>query len=260
VPQIDVAGAFISPQNPLSSDFQRRKNPMHIRHWLALGLTITQVWSLAQAADAPPPLSLDEARAQRARGKTLKHEAESRYETERAACQARVIAINCLSAAKERRIEGVRGGEAMEREGRKAEREAHQKEVAAREAKRAAEAPANQARQQADVERHHEKESQRAAEREKNRAEEATKLESRRSKLATEKAAQEKKMEERRKEDAKRAAKAPENARKAEERKRQHAERVKKIDERARQYADRLKQREAEEAAKQAAVAKGAAK
>jgi hypothetical protein len=232
---------------------------MHIRNWLALGLglTIAQAWSLVQAADAPPALSmalsLEQARVQRVKAKTLKHEADALYEKEKVACQSKLMTISCQNSARERHIVAVRGAETMGREARTAEREIRQQEVAAKEAKRAAEAPANEVKQRADVERYREKEAQRAVEREKNLAEQATKLESRRSKASTEKAAREKKMEERRVEDAKRAEKAPENARKAAERKAQHAERMKKIDERVRKNAERRQRREADDAAKQSA-------
>lgn len=233
----------------------RMEKPMQIRKVLIAGLMLVHAWALAQTVEAPSPLSLDEARVQRAKGKALKDEAEARYEADKAACQGKVIAIGCMSSAKERRTAAVKEADALEREGRKAEREIHRQEVEAKAAQRAAEAPGLEARQKADVERYREKEAQRAAERERRQAEEAKKLESRRSKVAAERAAQQQKLAARSQEDAKRAEKAPENARKSAERKRQHAERVKKIDERSRQYAELLKRREAEEAAKKAAPA-----
>jgi hypothetical protein len=234
--------------------FARRKYLMHIRSLLALGLLLVHALVSAQTADAPSPLSLDEARAQRARGKALKVEAEKTYQSEKAVCQSKAIAINCMSSAKEKRIEAVRSAEAIEREGHKAEREAHKREVDAKAAKRAVEAPGREAKEQADVERYRDKEIQKAADRERNLTEEAAKLESRRSKLAAEKAARQKRVEEQSKEDAKRAAKAPENARKRAEREKDHADRVKKIDERARQYDELLKRRKADEVARQAAA------
>jgi hypothetical protein len=232
---------------------------MQIRTMLVAGLMLVHAWAVAQTADAPP-LSRDEARAQRVKGKALKDEAEARYDADKAACQSKVIAIGCMSSAKERHSAAVLQAGLMEREGRKAEREIHRLEVEAKAAKRAAEAPAEAAKQKADIERYREKEAQRAAERELSRAEEAKKLEARRSKVAAERAAQQQKLAARSQEDAKRAEKAPGNASKKAERERQHAERVKKIDERARQYADLLKRREAEAAAKQAAMAAAAAK
>ncbi len=233
---------------------------MHIRNLLGVGLMLACACVRAQTADAPPPLSLDEARVQRATGKALKDEAETRYEADKAACQGKVIAIGCMSSAKERRTAAVKEADALERGGRKAEREIHRQEVEAKAAQRAAEAPGLEARQKADVERYREKEAQRAVERERRQAEESKNLESRRSKAAAERAAQQQKLAARSQEDAKRAEKAPANASKKAERERQHAERVKKIDERSRQYAELLKRREAEEAAKRAALAAAAAK
>jgi len=227
---------------------------MHIRSWLAFGLMFTQAWASAQTGGASSVLTLDDARAQRVRGKALKAEAEARYETERLACQNKLIAVSCLSAAKQRRTDELKAADTLEREGRKAEREAHRMEVEAKAVRREAEAPGREAKQQTDVERYREKGAQRAAERERSMALESARTEGRRNKLAAQQAVRQKKLEERRKENAKRAEKAPENARKRAAKERQYADRVKKIDERARQYAELLKRREAEEAARQAAA------
>ena len=230
---------------------------MHIRSWLALGFMFAQACVSAQTATVQPALSLDDARAQRARSKLLKAEAEKAFEAEKAACQNKVIAINCLSSAKERHTEAVKVADAMQREAHQAEREAHRLDAEAKAAKRQAEAPAREARQKADIETYRDKETQRAAERERISAEEPAKLDSRRRKLAAEQAARQKKLVERQQEDTKLAAKAPENAKKRAERERQHAERVKKIDERARDYAELLKRREVEDAARQAGASGG---
>ena len=147
---------------------------MHIRNWLALGLMLAQAGISAQTA--APPLSLDDARAQRAKGKALKAEAEARYETERAECQSKLIAVSCMSTAKERHMHALREADALEREGRQAEREVHRLEVEAKAARRAAEAPGREAKQEADAERYREREAQRAAERERNLAAESAKL------------------------------------------------------------------------------------
>jgi hypothetical protein len=69
-------------------------------------------------ADLPSALSLDEARAMRARGKALKTEAEQTYKNERAVCRSQAIAINCLGSAKERRSIAVSAADALERQGR----------------------------------------------------------------------------------------------------------------------------------------------
>lgn len=225
---------------------------MHIRSWLALGLLLGHGLMAAQAADSGSPLSLDEARAQRLRAKNLKDEAEKRYESDKAVCRSKTIAITCLSSAKERRAEAVKEADVLGREGRRVEREIHRKELEAKAAKREAEAPARDAREQADVELYREKESRKAVERQRKSAEEPAQIEARRSKLAADKAAQKLRLEDRKKEDARRAQIAPENVKKKTEREKQHAARVRKIDERARQYADLLKRRKTEEAAKKA--------
>jgi hypothetical protein len=230
---------------------------MHIRRSLALGLVFAYALVSAQTVDAPHPLSRDDAHAQRLKGKVLKGEAEARYVTEKAECQSKMIAIGCLSSAKERHAVAVKAAETMEREGHQAEREAHKREVEAKAAKNEVEAPGREAKERADVEHYRETEAHRAVERERSLGEEPAKLEIRRSKVAAERAARQKKVEEQRKEDAKLAEQAPKNAKKRAEREKQHAENVKKIDERARQYAELLKRRKAEEAARQAAQTSG---
>jgi hypothetical protein len=224
---------------------------MQIRKRLALVLLLFQGWALAQTTE-PPTLSIEEARAQRARGKSLKTEAEARYEAEKAECQGKLIAIGCVGSAKDRHALAVREAEALERGGREAERELRRRELEEKEARRAAEAPARAAREQADAARYREKEGQRAAERERRQTEDLGKQDTRRSELAAERAAKLKKIEDKRQEEARHAARAPERAAKRAERERQHRERAKKIDERKQQYAETLKRREADEAAKKA--------
>lgn len=231
---------------------------MPIRNWLVLGFLLAQTTVSAQMANLPTALSLEEARAMRARGKALKAEAERTFKEEEAVCRSQAIAINCLSSAKERRATAVGAADALERQGRDAEREVRRQQVEARSAQRAAEASGREARQQADAEAYREQQARRAAERERDLAEESAKAERLRGKFAAEQAARQKRLEQRRKEDAQRAEQAPEIARKRAERERRHAERVKKIDERARRHAESLKNREAEEAARRAAGSGGA--
>jgi colicin import membrane protein len=226
---------------------------MHLRNWLALGLIFSQTWASAQTADAPSSLSLDQARQQRVRAQALKDSAENTFAAEKAVCKSKAIAINCLSSARERRAVAVREANALESEGRKVEREARNREIEAKAAKRAAEAPALEAKERADAEGYRDREARRAVERKRKQAEEATKLETRRAEVAAKRAAQEKRLEARRVEDARRAARAPELAKRRAEREKEHAERVRKIDERKRNYADLLKKREVEAAAKKAA-------
>jgi colicin import membrane protein len=252
--RIDRKRKWKTPEEPAKLRPLREKS-MQIRSFLTGVFILASPWAAAQTAEAPPALSLDEARAWQVKGKALKSAAEARYIEDKAVCQDKIVAFNCLSSAKERHSAAVKEATALEQGGRKAEREIRRLEREAKTAKRQAEAPAREAKAQVDVERHREKEALRAAERERSRTEAATSLEARRSKAAAERAAQQQRLAERRKEDAERAQKAPENARKAAERKRQHAELVKKIDERERQYAELLKRREAEAAAKQAAAA-----
>ena len=224
---------------------------MQIRKRLALVLLLFQGWALAQTTE-PPTLSADEARAQRARGKSLKAEAEARYEAEKAECQGKLIAVGCASSAKDRHVVAVREAEALERGGREAERELRRRELEEKEARRAAEAPARAAREQADAARYREKEGQRTAERERRQTEDLAKQETRRRQLAAERAAKLKKIEDKRQEEARHAARAPERAAQRAERERRYRERAKKIDERKQRYAETLKRREADEAAKKA--------
>ena len=224
---------------------------MQIRKRLALVLLLFQGWALAQTTE-PPTLSADEARAQRARGKSLKAEAEARYEAEKAECQGKLIAVGCASSAKDRHVVAVREAEALERGGREAERELRRRELEEKEARRAAEAPARAAREQADAARYREKEGQRTAERERRQTEDLAKQETRRRQLAAERAAKLKKIEDKRQEEARHAARAPERAAKRAEREGRYRERAKKIDERKQRYAETLKRREADEAAKKA--------
>lgn len=224
---------------------------MHIRTILAVGLMLIQAWAFAQITDASSQLTLDQARAQRAKAKDLKAQARKTFEAEKKACQDKAIAIGCMSSAKDRRAESFRQADALEREGRMVEREALRQEVDKKAAKREAEAPGRQAREQADIERYRESEAKRVAERERRQAAEVARIESRRSKLAAEQAARQKKTEERRQKDAKLAAEAPEMARKKAERERKHAERVKKIDERKRKNAEQQRRWEAKQAAQQ---------
>lgn len=228
---------------------------MPIRRLLLLGLMLAHPWVSAQTAAPVPPLTLDEARVQRSKAKTLKDEAEKTFALDKAACSAKAIAIGCMSSARERRAAALQKADALEREGRNRERELRRAELEAKAAKRAAEAPAEQARQEEDAAQFREKKAQRAAERERLKAEHATQLEARRSKAAAEREAKQRRQAELRQEDARRAAESPGNAKKRAERERAHAEKVRKIDERAKQYADLLKRREAEQAAKQSAAA-----
>ena len=184
---------------------------MQISKRLALIFLLFHGWAPAQAAE-PPTLSVEEARAQRARGKSLKAEADARYEAEKAECQARMIAVGCMSSAKERHAAAVGEADTLQREARRAEREARQRKVDAKEAQRAAEAPGREAAQQADVERYREREAQRAAERERRQADADATLEARRGKVAAERAAKLKKIEDKQRELAQHAARAPERA------------------------------------------------
>lgn len=229
---------------------------MHIRILLVAGLMLTQTWVVAQTAGAPSQLTLDQARAQRAKAKTMKDQAKKAYEADVKACQSQAIAIGCISSAKDRRSATQKQADALELEGRTVERETLRREAEAKAAKREAEAPGRQAKDQADVERYRENEAERAAERERRQAEEPAKLESRRNKVAAEKAARERKLEERHKKDARQAAAAADRARKKAEKQVEHAERVKKIDERKRKYAEQEARRQAKEATQQGAPAK----
>ena len=229
---------------------------MHIRSLLVIALMLAQAWAAAQTTDAPSGLTLDQARAQRDKAKTMKVQARKTYDADVKVCQSKAIAIGCMSSAKDRRAETFKQADALELEGRTVERETLRREAEAKAAKREAEALGRQAKEQADTERYRENEARRAAEREKRQAEEPAKLESGRNKVAAEKAARERKLEERQKKDARQAAAAAERARKKAEDQQQHAERVKKIEERKRKYAEKEARREAKQAAEQVAPAK----
>ncbi len=222
---------------------------MFIRILLAAALMFAQSWAAAQTADAPPRLTPDQARAQRAKAKDMKEQARKTYEVDVKACQGKAIAIGCMSSAKERRTETLQQADVLEREGRNAEREASRREAEAKAAKREAEAAKRQASEPAEVERYRRNEAERAAERARRQAEEPAELESRRSKVAAEKAARERKLEAQKMKDAREAEAAAERARKKAEKQQQHAERVRKIEERKREHAEKEARRKAKEAA-----------
>ena len=111
---------------------------MFIRILLAAALMFAQSWAVAQTADAPPRLTPDQARAQRAKARDMKEQARKTYEAEVKACQGKAIAIGCMSSAKERRTETLQQADALEREGRNAERDASRREAEAKAATRTA--------------------------------------------------------------------------------------------------------------------------
>ena len=223
--------------------------PMQIRIMLVAGLMLVPTWGAAQTADAPPQLTLDQARAQRSKARDMKAEARKTHDAEIKACQRQAIAIRCISSAKEKREETLKRAEALELEGRTVEREALRREAEAKAAKREAEAAKRQAREPADVERYRKNEAERAAERERRQAGEPAKLESSRNRVAAEKAAREKKLEKQKQKDARQAAAAADRAREKEQKQAQQAKRVEKIDERKRKHAEQEKRREAKQAA-----------
>lgn len=223
--------------------------PMQIRIMLVAGLMLVPTWGAAQTADAPPQLTLDQARAQRSKARNMKAEARKTHDAEIKACQRQAIAIRCISSAKEKREETLKRAEALELEGRTVEREALRREAEAKAAKREAEAAKRQASEPAEVERYRKNEAERAAERARRQAEEPAELESRRSKVAAEKAARERKLEAQKIKDAREAEAAAERARKKAEKQQQHAERVRKIEERKREHAEKEARRKAKEAA-----------
>jgi hypothetical protein len=145
---------------------------MFIRILLAATLMLTQPWAAAQTADSPSQLTPDQARAQRAKARDMKEQARKTYEAEAKVCQSKAIAIGCMSSAKERRTETLKQADALELEGRTAEREASRREAEAKAAKREAEASKRQAKEPADAESYRKKEAERAAERERRQAEE----------------------------------------------------------------------------------------
>ncbi|MBI5109304.1 MAG: hypothetical protein HZA62_11205 [Rhodocyclales bacterium] len=227
----------------------------------ALRLCLLLLSSALEAQEAPVPrITADNAPAAKARAKEIRTAAQQRFESDKADCNTRMLAIGCLSAAQDRRAESVRQAEAIQREANRAERDAREAKLAEKEARRAAREKDDEGGRPVAEANYREQGAKRAAEREARQAAEQARLDSQRSRVAAEREAKQRKIEERRLEDARRAAAAPENARKAAERKRKHAEKVHKIEQRQRDYAEKLKYREAEKAAEEARRAKAAAK
>lgn len=183
--------------------------PKPIYCFLAVGLIFTQT-ACAQAPEATvaaAPMSLEEARAQRARADVLKTEAQKRYATEQDACYKKFLVNDCLEKAKASFTESMTKARDLDKVGRDVEREAHRREVEANEARRAVEQPQREAEQQAQAERYRAEEAAKAAERERKLADKAKQAEEGRRKSAAEQAARREKLDKRAKEDAERAAK-----------------------------------------------------
>lgn len=206
------------------------------------------------------PITAENAPAARQRAKEIRAAAQKRYESDKADCNTRMLAIGCLSSAEDRRAESVKQADALLQRANLAEREAREAKAAEKEARRAAKDRDDEIGRPVAETNYRDQEAKRATEREKRQSDERAKFENQRGKVAAERATKLRQIEERRREDAKRAAAAPENARKRAERERKHAEKVKAIEQRQRDYAEKLKYREAEKAAEEARRAKAAAK
>lgn len=181
---------------------------MHIRNLLALGLVfVPAVWAQTPDPVAPPPLSLEEAHALRARADVLKSEAERRYEADKAVCYQKILVNDCLDAARETYTKLVVEARAVDKAGRDGEREVHRRELEAKEATRAAEAPQRAADQQAQAGRYRAAEADKAAERQRKLADKAKQAEEGRRKTAADEARRQEKQAKRAREDAERAAK-----------------------------------------------------
>lgn len=177
-----------------------------VRHFLLVGLIAANA-AWAQTPEASAPLSLEEARAQRVRAEALKSVAQKRYAAEQDACYKKFLVNDCLESAKASYTGSMLKARELDKAGRDVEREAHRREVEAKEATRAAELPQRDAEQQAQAERYRAEEAGKAAERERKLAEKARQAEEGRRKTAAEQAARQEKLERRAKEDAERAAK-----------------------------------------------------
>lgn len=184
---------------------------MIIRSFLAGALLFSQIAGAqtpeAGAPAASPPLSLEEARAQRAHASTLKDEAQQRYAAEQNACYKKFLVNDCLDDAKKIYTELMIKARELDQAGRLVEREAHRREVANKEAARAVDLPQREAEQQAQAERYRAEEAGKNAERERKLADKARQAEEGRRKTAAEQAARRQKLEQRAKEDAEREAK-----------------------------------------------------
>ncbi|MFZ2855405.1 MAG: hypothetical protein WAZ34_15015, partial [Rhodocyclaceae bacterium] len=103
--------------------------PGHRRTLFLCGLILTH----AAWAQTPAPMSLDEARAQRARAEVLKAEAQQRYTAEQEGCYRKFLVNDCLVSAKARHTEETLKIRQLDAAGRDVERAAHRQEVEARE-------------------------------------------------------------------------------------------------------------------------------
>ena len=174
---------------------------------IALMIIIQPVRAQVPEAAVQPPMSLEEARAQRASAEVLKSEAQQHYAAEQDACYKKFLVNDCLDAAKTVYTGSMLKVRELDQASREVEREARRREVEAKEATRAAELPQREAEQQAQAERHRAEEAGKAAERERKLADKARQAEEGRRKSAAEQAARREKLEKRAKEDAERAAK-----------------------------------------------------
>lgn len=177
--------------------------PGHRRTLFLCGLFFTQ----AAWTQTPAPMSLDEARAQRARAEVLKAEAQQRYAVEKDGCYRKFLVNDCLVAAKTRHTAETLKIRQLDAAGRDVERETHRQEVEAKEAARAADLPQREAGQQAQAEHYREQEAAKADERERKLADKARQAEEGRRKSAAEQAARNEKQAKRAQDHAERAAK-----------------------------------------------------
>lgn len=183
------------------------KFPTYIRRLLLLAL-FTAPPLLAE----PPALTLDEARAERARASEIKAEAERVFKEDEAACYQRVLVNDCLETAKKKRLKTIREARAIDKVGRDAERQHERLRVEEREAARAADAPRRAAEQRIEGRQYREEVERKAAERDAKIAEKERKAEEGRRRLAAEEAERREKLEARARKDAERESKKAERA------------------------------------------------
>jgi hypothetical protein len=180
---------------------------MHRRN-LLIALLIVSPPILAQApeAGASSTMSLEEARALRVRAETLKIEAGKRHQADQEACYKSFLVNDCLATARATHTASLIQARELDKTGRDVEREAHRREVEAKESARAADLPQQQANQQIQAARYRDDEANKAAERERKLADKARQAEEGKLRTAAEQSAHRQKQERRAKEDAERSA------------------------------------------------------
>ena len=194
-------------ENDYFTASQKEKAMRIARLPLVLMFVALPVWCQSPVPSTTAPMSLEEAKALRARAAALKTEAERRYAADQAACYKKFLVNSCLEDVREPYTQSLIEARDLDKVGRDVEREAHRKEVEAKETARAVQAPQREAEQQTQAEQFRAEEAKKTAERERRMAEKEKQAAEGRKRVAAEQKAHNEKMARRAKEDAERAAK-----------------------------------------------------